>query len=180
LAKRLPESSGPRLERLLRRLKSDVLKHASDFRRETSQLNLQNLLVAAGVLFAAGCGVESKPATEDAFVWQQLGSWTGRGSQQTESFIGETGSLRVRWETRNEAPPGHGTFQVAVHSAISGRPLAVAGESRGVGHGISYINEDPRVFYLVVESANLEWSVTVEEGLAVTSNVQRKLHDTGR
>jgi len=157
-----------------------VLRHASDFKRETSQLNLHTLLVAAGVLFAAGCGVESKPATEDTFIWQQLGSWTGRGSQQTESFIGETGSLRVLWETRNETAPGRGTFQVTVHSAISGRPLAVAGESRGVGHGISYINEDPRVFYLVVESANLEWSVTVEEGLAVTSKVQRKLHETGR
>ena len=157
-----------------------MLKARSDFRRETSQLNLHTLLVAAAVLFAAGCGVESKPASEDTFVWQQLGSWTGRGSQQTESFLGETGSLRVRWETRNETAPGRGTFQVTVHSAISGRPLAVAGESRGVGHDISYINEDPRVFYLVVESANLEWSVTVEEGLAVTSTTQGKLHETGR
>jgi hypothetical protein len=143
-------------------------------------LNLHALIVAAGVLFAAGCGVESKHATEDTFIWQQLGSWTGRGSQQTESFIGETGSLRVLWETRNETAPGRGTFQVTVHSAISGRPLAVAGESRGVGHDISYINEDPRVFYLVVESANIEWSVTVEEGIAVTSKAQRKLHETGR
>ena len=142
-------------------------------------MNLHTLLVAAAVLFAAGCGVESKPA-EDTFIWQQLGSWTGRGSQQTESFLGETGSLRVRWETRNETAPGRGTFKVTVHSAISGRPLAVAGESRGVGHDISYITEDPRVFYLVVESANLEWSVTVEEGLAVTSKTQGKLHETGR
>ena len=70
---------------------------------------------------------------------------------------------------------------MTVHSAISGRPLALAGESRGVGHDISYINEDPRVFYLVVDSANLEWSVTVEEGLAVTaSRVQDKPHQTSR
>ncbi len=138
-------------------------------------------LVAAGILLVAGCGVESKPATEDTFIWQQLGSWTGRGSQQTESFISETGSLRVKWETRNEAARGGGRFQVTVHSAISGRPLALAGESRGVGHDISYINEDPRVFFLVVDSANLEWSVTVEEGLAVTeSKVQNKPHQTGR
>ena len=69
---------------------------------------------------------------------------------------------------------------MTVHSAISGRPLALAGESRGVGHDISYISEDPRVFYLVVESANLEWSVTVEEGLAVTaSKAQDKPHRTG-
>ena len=142
-------------------------------------MKLYTLLVAAGVLFAAGCGVESKPATEDTFIWQKLGSWTGRGSRQTESFIGETGSLRVRWDTRNETAPGRGTFQVTVHSAISGRPLLVAVESRGVGHDISYFNEDPRVFYLVVDSANIEWSVTVEEGLAVTaSKVQVKPHET--
>ena len=158
-----------------------MLRHASDLRRGTSQLKLPALLVAAGLLLAAGCGVESKPATEDTFIWQTLGSWTGRGSQQTESFIGETGSLRVRWETRNETAPGRGAFQVTVHSAISGRPLAVAAESRGVGHDISYINEDPRVFYLVVDSANLEWSVTVEESLAVAaSKGQRSLHETAR
>lgn len=145
------------------------------------QLNLHTLLVAAGVLFAAGCGVASKPATEDTFIWQKLGAWAGRGSRQTESFIGETGSLRVRWDTRNETAPGRGTFQVTVHSAISGRPLLVAVESRGVGHDVSYFNEDPRVFYLVVDSANLEWSVTVEEGLAVTaSKVQGKPHETAR
>jgi hypothetical protein len=144
-------------------------------------LKLHTLLVAAGVLCAAGCGVESKPATEDTFIWQKLGSWTGRGSRQMESFIGETGSLRVQWETRGETAPGRGTFQVTLHSAISGRPLAVAVESRGVGHGISYINEDPRVFYLVVESANLEWSVTVEESLAVAgSTVQGKPHEPAR
>jgi hypothetical protein len=144
-------------------------------------LKLHTLLVAAGVLLAAGCGVESKPATEEAFIWQQLGSWTGRGSQQTESFIGETGSLRIRWETRNETAPGRGTFKVTVHSAISGRPLALAGDSRGVGHDVSYITEDPRVFYLVVESANIEWSVTVEEGVAVTaSKIPRKPIQTGQ
>ena len=76
-----------------------------------SQLNLKTLFVAAGVLFAAGCGVESKPAAEDTFIWQQRGSWTGRGSQQTESFIGETGSLRVRWETRNGPRAGAEDFR---------------------------------------------------------------------
>ena len=144
-------------------------------------MKLHTLLVAASVLCAAGCGVESKPATEDTFIWQELGSWTGRGSRQTESFIGETGSLRVRWNTRNETAPGRGTFQVTLHSAISGRPLLVAVESRGVGHDIAYFNEDPRVFYLVVDSADLEWSVTVEESLAVApSKVQGKPHETPR
>ena len=131
-------------------------------------------LLAAGVLLAAGCGVESKPATRDVVIWRNVGSWTGRGPLQTESFIGETGSLRVRWETRNEATPGRGRFQVTVHSAISGRPLAVAVDHRGVGRDTSYVSEDPRVFYLVVESADLEWSLTVEEGIAATASATQR------
>ena len=132
------------------------------------------LLLAAGVLFAAGCGLESKPATRDVVIWRNVGSWTGRGPQQTESFIGETGSLRVRWETRNEAVPGRGRLQVTIHSAISGRPLAVAVDHRGVGQDTFYFSEDPRVFYLVVESADLEWSLTVEEGIAATASATQR------
>jgi hypothetical protein len=142
-------------------------------RLEPYQLGVFPLL-AAGILLAAGCGVESKPATRDVVFWRNVGSWTGRGPQQTESFIGETGSLRVRWETRNEATPGRGRFHVTVHSAISGRPLAVAVDHRGVGRDTFYFSEDPRVFYLVVESADLEWSLTVEEGIAATASTTQR------
>ena len=131
-------------------------------------MKLPTLLLAAGALLAAGCGVETKPATEETLIWQEVGAWTGRGTQQTESFIGETGALRLRWETRDETAPGRGRFQVTLHSAISGRPLLVAVDAKGIGRDTSYVNEDPRVFYLVVEAADLEWSVTVEEGLGVT------------
>ena len=87
---------------------------------------------------------------------------------QTEGFIGN-GSLRVIWETRNEAAPNTGTFEVTVHSGVSGRPLVQAVEQRGVGRGTAYVSEDPRDFYLLVESSNLDWSVTVEEGIAATA-----------
>ena len=87
---------------------------------------------------------------------------------QTEGFIGN-GSLRVIWETRNEAAPNSGTFGVTVHSGVSGRPLVQAVEHRGVGRGTAYVSEDPRDFYLLVEAANLDWSVTVEEAIAATA-----------
>jgi hypothetical protein len=134
------------------------------------QLRACPLLFTVSVLLATGCGVESKPATRDVFIWRSVGSWTGRGPLQTESFIGETGSLRVRWETRHETVPGGGKLQVTVHSAISGRPLAVAVDHRGVGKDSAYVSEDPRVFYLVVESANIEWSITVDDGIAATTS----------
>ena len=92
---------------------------------------------------------------------------------QTESFIGN-GSLRVIWETRNEAAPSTGTFEVTVHSSVSGRPLVQAVEQRGVGGGTAYVSEDPREFYLVVESSNLDWSVTVEEAISATEPEGKK------
>jgi hypothetical protein len=106
-------------------------------------------------------------------LWRSLGSWSGHGLTQTESFIGN-GALRVIWETRNEAAPDTGTFGVTVHSSVSGRPLLQAVEQRGVGRGTAYVSEDPREFYLVVESSNLEWSVTVEEGISATKAEGKK------
>jgi hypothetical protein len=87
---------------------------------------------------------------------------------QTDPFISDTGSLRLRWETRNEAAPGTGTFRVTVHSDVSGRALVLAVDARGVGRDSAYVNEDPRSFFLAVESANLEWVVSAEEGVAAT------------
>ena len=38
-------------------------------------------------------------------------------------------------------------------------------EHSGIGHDIAYVNEDPRLFHLVIESSNEDWSVSVEEGV---------------
>jgi hypothetical protein len=76
--------------------------------------------------------------------------------------------MRVGWETRKESSPGKGTFRLSLHSAISGRPLLVAVDHRGVGHDMAEIQEDPRVFYFVVESANIEWAFTLEEAIGGT------------
>ena len=101
--------------------------------------------------------------------WRPVGSWSGQGDIQTESFTGDTGSLRVRWQTTHEDQPGAGAFQLTLHSAISGRPLVQAVDHQGVGGATTYVAEDPRVFFFVVESAHLEWSFTVDEGMAATT-----------
>ena len=36
-------------------------------------------------------------------LWHSLGSWSDRGSRQTESFDVTTGALRVAWETFDES-----------------------------------------------------------------------------
>jgi hypothetical protein len=127
------------------------------------------ILVLVGVaLLNASCGGDPPRARTPTVVWRTLGSWSGRGSMQTEPFISDTGALRLRWETRNEAAPGTGIFRVTVHSDVSGRSLVLAVDARGVGRDTTYVNEDPRSFFLAVESANLDWTVAAEEGVAAT------------
>jgi hypothetical protein len=100
--------------------------------------------------------------------WRPVGSWSGRGSLQTGSFPSDTGYFRFVWKT--SAPTGETpdaaapAFRLALHSAISGRPLATVAEASGPAAETSYVAEDPRVFYVVVEAAGLDWTFTVEEG----------------
>ena len=103
-------------------------------------------------------------APREVVAWRSIGSWSGRGNTQTESFTSDTGSLRVRWRADHEARPGDGTLRLTLHSAISGRPLAQLVDHRGAGADTAYVGEDPRVFYVVVDSAGLEWSFTIDEG----------------
>jgi hypothetical protein len=122
------------------------------------------VLLIAAVLVTGACSSPMKPAEKQVKVgWRPLGSWTGHGSTQTESFQIESGEVRLRWQTTNEKSPGTGTFVVGVHSAVSGRLLDQAIEFRGVGHDISYVTEDPHWSYLVIDSKNVDWSVEVEE-----------------
>jgi hypothetical protein len=123
----------------------------------------------AAALLAAVCGAPpSKPVQKDVVVWKHLGEWSGRGNGQTESFFGLTGALRMHWKTKNEVPKGTGMFRLILQSAISGRDLQEIVDEKGLGEGTAYAADDPRVFQVTIESANLDWSFTVEEAVFVT------------
>jgi hypothetical protein len=100
--------------------------------------------------------------------WHRLGSWSGHGNTQTESFLFESGALRVRWETLNEQSGRTGKFRLVLQSAVSGRQLAVPAEQRGVGKGESYVSENPHQAYVLIESSDIDWSFTVDEGVVGT------------
>jgi hypothetical protein len=108
------------------------------------------------------------PQLEEITVWQRRGAWTGRGSTQTDPFISQTGLLRLTWDAHGAASPDQGTFKITVHSDVSGRPLQVPVDRHGAGHDVTYVTEDPRAFFLVIESEGLDWSVDVAEGLPAT------------
>ena len=82
-------------------------------------------------------------AAATSLVWQPLGTWSGRGGRQTESFDITTGSLRLTWEALAEDAPGTGRFRVALHSAISGRPLQTIVDTIGAGTDTARIGGEP-------------------------------------
>lgn len=117
--------------------------------------------MALAIALLASC--RSKPAaTENVTVWQSRGTWSGRGSQQTAPFISNTGVLRLTWEARGDS---NTPFKIVVHSDVSGRPLLTAVDRIGAGKDVTYIQEDPRSFFLAIESADLDWTIEVAEGI---------------
>jgi hypothetical protein len=115
---------------------------------------------------AAGCGGTEPPSRQVVTVNRPAGTWQGTGNR-TIGFVSESGRFDVTWETRNERPAGTGTFRLTVHSAVSGRPIQVLADQRGEERGRASVADDPRPYNFMVESANIEWSIAVEEIVAV-------------
>src|SRR4051812_32659827 len=124
------------------------------------------LLVGAAV---SGCRREPVAAAKGTpqMIWRTVGSWSGHGNRQTESFTSDSGALRVKWETNARGGSGaEGQFRLTAHSAISGRVLQQVVEERGTGSGVDYVSQDPHVFYMSVEPAAVDWKFSVEGGIA--------------
>jgi hypothetical protein len=117
------------------------------------------------LLLLSGCGSEPpRQAPQPVVVWKPIGSWSGRGDKQTETFTGDTGGFRVRWEAAKEAPAGGGRLRVVFRSGDSGREIIEAIDARGTGGGTEEVAaERPRWYYLTIESANVDWTVSVDE-----------------
>jgi hypothetical protein len=111
----------------------------------------------------SGCRDHQKPP-QDVVAWHQVGSWSGRASKQTETFTSDSGGFRVRWATTNETVRGAGTLKVIIRSADSGREIVEAVDARGVDSDEAIVAaERPRWYYLSIDSANVDWTVSVDE-----------------
>jgi len=127
--------------------------------------------VWVAVALAAATACSSRPQTqapqqtERRVVYRTLGTWSGHGNVQTESFTSDTGTLRVKWEALAVGGAVEPSFSLEAHSAISGRVLQTVVDKGGAGEGVGYVQQDPHVFYMVVESAGVNWKFTVEEAI---------------
>ena len=126
------------------------------------------LFLAVAPLF--GCRSEQTPPQPNEFViWKRLGSWSGRGNAQTENFTSDTGGFRVHWETTNAARADAARLRVVFRSGDSGREIIEAIDAHGVGQGVEEVAaERPRWYYLTIESADVDWKVSVDERIDAT------------
>lgn len=128
-------------------------------------ISLLVFLLSLSTAALSGCRAQATPEESEPQVsWHTLGTWSGHGNAQTESFIFDSGTLRVRWETLNEPRGRKGEFRLVLLSAVSGRHLAVAVEQQGIGKGESFVSENPRQAYMLIESSDVDWSFSVDEG----------------
>lgn len=124
--------------------------------------SVQRLAVALAICLAS-CSPKPSTPPDIVSVTRQVGSWQGHGTASVGDIPSETGQFRIVWETTNESPAGAGTFKLTMRSAISGRPMQVVADHRGVGTGTVSYDEGPRTYDFLVESTNLDWKFRVEE-----------------
>ncbi len=123
----------------------------------------------ASLILLGGCHQKQPDPPQPVVVWKPIGSWSGRGDKQTETFTSDTGGFRVHWETAKEAPAGAGRLRVVFRSGDSGREIIEAIDARGAGSGTEDVGaERPRWYYLTIESANVDWIVSVDERIEGT------------
>ena len=125
-----------------------------------------SLFPALLVLFlsSVSCKHQPPPVEQSAEpVWITIGTWSGRGNAQLQTFPIDYAPWRVRWEAKNESPAGSGTLQVTANSGDSGRTIAEVVDTQGVGTDVTYITDLPRRYYLVVTSTGVDWTLTAEE-----------------
>jgi len=126
-----------------------------------ARLRVSNVLIGLVLGLACGACGPSTPPKQLVSVVSSLGSWQGR-DDATLSFNSDSGRFKIKWEARNENPKGLGRLHLVVHSAVSGRPLQDVLDQKGEGSGVIEFSDDPRAYNIMVDSANVDWSVSVE------------------
>ena len=142
-----------------------ILAGGPSSRRRFRIGTLRALILLALAVFTVSCA--KPPQTHKVIVgWRPVISFEGSGPSQTESFNMEAGEWRIKWSAKSRKSSDPEMLKITVHSAVSGRPLMVAVNRRGAGHDVVYVNEDPRLYHLVVDSTGVDWSLKIEEAVA--------------
>ena len=119
---------------------------------------------------AAGGGGAEPFVPASGAAWSRLGSWAGSGDEETERFRVESGEWRlvVKMQKINEG--GNGWILVRVMD--DQRAELARMTMMDSGTDTSYVHLRPGVYYLVVGTNSVRWSVWAEEGRLPAERVQ--------
>lgn len=127
------------------------------------------LLFVLGILLLVGCGTKT-PAELSADLpqqpvqageWIEIKTWEGQGSKYTEKFQISGSEWRVNWKGYDEIHQDLGIIQIFVYDD-SGDMVALIANTQGISEDVSYVHT-PGSYYLWINSANINWKVTVDE-----------------
>ena len=135
-------------------------------------MSRSRVLLMALSLVSGACRSTPAPPAAPIAVPQQIGHWQGSGNH-TIGFDSQSGRFRIRWETRLESGKVDGAFRLTVHSGVSGRPLQEVVNHHGAGQGSINFEDDPRLYQLMVESGDVQWSVMVDEIVLAPASSRR-------
>lgn len=136
---------------------------------------MPRLIVAAALLAIASTGLACRrdtaatspgPAAPADLEWRLVGTWSGTGPRQTESFEVSQFAMRLRWQVVRTTAPGPARFEVTLHSAVSGRPLQALVDASRVESGEVLVADDLRPAHFVVDAEHVEWRMTLEQPYA--------------
>ena len=116
----------------------------------------------------AGCNAVEERPVELTTAYRPVGTWSGTGNKTIGDVRLASGRFRVTWQATAESAPGAGRFTLTARSSVSGRPLQEIADHQGEGGGtVEFAEEDRRIYDFTVESANVQWSFTVDDVIAV-------------
>lgn len=104
--------------------------------------------------------VKEQPKVSETSEWRTVRSWSGSGIKETETFAVTSREWRVNWRSANEPFPNAGILQIFVNDE-DGNMVTFLANKQGPGSDVSYVRGKGR-FYLHINSANVDWNVTVE------------------
>src|SRR4051812_50207068 len=97
----------------------------------------RNVAIACSILLliSGGCRSDTRRAHTSTVAWKPVGSWSGRGDKQTETFTSDTGGVRGHLGGNREKPAGGGGLGRVVRRGDKGPRKIAGGEGRGGGGG---------------------------------------------
>lgn len=111
---------------------------------------------------------QTATASSTTIPWRTVGIWSGDGNATTESFAIGSSNWRIDWQTTNVGVTS--TFTLEVRNTNGDLvPYATSLSAQAASSGTRYVSGQTGTYYLVINSSQLNWTVTVQDQATTTA-----------